>query len=688
MAKATDKRYLFRGRDALIIFIVSLAFYLTFDTSGFQYKLNPAWYKSTKDLMNTGKFAEYLIPPVICDLDGDGLNEMVVITKNMELQVLMTDRSNAALVFHPEVLAVRKLSDVNIQNGKVPVALSIGYVEPYHYLRERSQVIMVVSDDLTVSCFDHLLTILWEKRVAHFTVDIEKTLINHELNEITILPSPLQVRNSTSGTIFLAFSMRPRSSDSINRVKIEQGLTLDESISDVSDADSRSKLEHLNIFALDSTNGHVLWRHNGQEIRIEQYTKSLPKSSLFRLELRDIMIKSHHGAGLGDWTLFRESLTNVLPHTWYGSKDTFLDIAMFSRKHIGSQDTTTKTSESYQSKYESKHGRFTGVKYDQVPENAKLPHVSSEHISHPNVLVAHMSKGIEVVSLSTGTAITSLALGPEKTVADIDGDSVVDTIIFLESASKATSHGSTFADAGKEFEHCSFVVVSGLPAKAQLFNGSVCLGKNILSEPLSRRNELSRGLVSAASPVIMRKIDEKTNSPSKIRDIIFAVNTGDVACYNGKGEFVWHIDNGPTWNVNFKATSILFDVDAKRVQDTGTHDSYGVDILVVGQDTMSIFSKDGDVRASVEIPSPPVLKPILADFDNDGVTDIVIISNDAVMGYRLQVIESSNGLLIAICIMVVLAILIFVANIHIDNTSARSNDRVFSIARSTDLHYD
>jgi len=192
--------------------------------------------------------------------------------------------------------------------------------------------------------------------------------------------------------------------------------------------------------------------------------------------------------------------------------------------------------------------------------------------------------------------------------------------------------------------------------------------------------------VSAASPVITRKLNEKTLSPSKIRDIIIAVNTGVVTSYSGDGDFQWQLRNGPTWDIQYKANSVLYDVDANRVQDVGSHDSHGAHMLVVGQTSMSMYSQDGDVLASIEIPSVPVGKPLLVDFDSDGINDVIVLTDDAIMGYRLEVFESTNGLLIAVIIMLVIATLVFVANIRTD--SSQSSSKILSIVRSTDLHDD
>jgi hypothetical protein len=71
-------------------------------------------------------------------------------------------------------------------------------------------------------------------------------------------------------------------------------------------------------------------------VRAEQYSKSLPKYA-FSLDIRDLMSKVHHAPGMGDWTVFRQSLTDELPHFWGSTADTAMRMAHFVRRHFGAR---------------------------------------------------------------------------------------------------------------------------------------------------------------------------------------------------------------------------------------------------------------------------------------------------------------------------------------------------------------
>jgi hypothetical protein len=116
--------------------------------------------------------------------------------------------------------------------------------------------------------------------------------------------------------------------------------------------------------------------------------------------------------------------------------------------------------------------------------------------------VAHTRRGVEVISLRTGEAVVAMALTQGQTYADLDGDGLVDAVLVLETAddlSKASLYGD---DAS--LQHFAVMVVSALPARSQLFNGSICEGRHNMQESLSRSARKPLLDISAASPVVLR----------------------------------------------------------------------------------------------------------------------------------------------------------------------------------------
>lgn len=617
------------------------------------------------------------------------------------------------------------------------MALKTGYVTPYHETRERMQVIVVVREDWTVSCYDANLNLLWERAVAHKAHEIDTMIDKFRIDEVAVMIAPVSVKEGSLGLVVVGASMTLRDVDVPRDVHLEhEEEHLGSGDEEHPDMHARASLEHFSVYALDAASGHVLWLHDGLEIRPEEFVKSLPMNAI-KLDRRDLQPQIHHAPGISDWTIFRQSLMGQLPHGWRTARDASLKMAHFERRHMGARSATTgrspagstsgkkgaagagtgagasggprasgasggssdKAAKRRPGHLLSGGGRFTGVETPPLSNSAILPHDASEHTDHPNVLVAHTKNGLEVIALKTGVPMTSLALTRGSTYADVDGDGVVDSILVLEKMEDVQTHGYAFAHEGGEIQHCSLMVVSGLPAQSQLFNGSICANRHSLNDPLSNGRGRSLGRsrlpdeIEATSPAILRTLDPKTLSESKLRDIVIAVNTGLVTCYSGTGAFKWQLKSAPTWDIGLEnfASSLPFDADSMRVDDLGTEDSVHAHVLVMGDSSLSLISRDGAFLTSAEIPARPVGYPVIGDFDSDGVTDVIIVTEDSILGFRLEVFASSRGLLIALILLASIAFIVFIANIRIDTTavdpkhpSAGKRRQVLSLARSTE----
>jgi hypothetical protein len=79
-----------------------------------------------------------------------------------------------------------------------------------------------------------------------------------------------------------------------------------------------------------------------------------------------------------------------------------------------------------------------------------------------------------------------------------------------------STHASQFINPGDEdsLQHCHLMVVSGLPARSQLFNGTVCLHRRSLADPIVKGSR-KPPVISAAPPLLLRNIDERTNTEAK-----------------------------------------------------------------------------------------------------------------------------------------------------------------------------
>jgi hypothetical protein len=92
---------LFRKRDLAMLLLVIVAIYLSlFESPTLKYSLEPAWFVDNRNLVMKYPHAnstrhrspnlDYsLIPPIVTDLDGDSSNEIILINRDLNLQVIL-----------------------------------------------------------------------------------------------------------------------------------------------------------------------------------------------------------------------------------------------------------------------------------------------------------------------------------------------------------------------------------------------------------------------------------------------------------------------------------------------------------------------------------------------------------------------------------------------------------------------
>ena len=618
------------------------------------------------------------------------------------------------------------------------MALAAGYVDKYRPDKERTKVIIVVTEDFTVSCYDASLNILWEKSVAHKSHKLDYVINHYTVDEVAVFVTPLNLQNIEDGpgAVIVGASLRMKNlaDSALPASIIEAGLDmLEDGDLEHPEIKLRAMLEHYSVYALDAKEGHVVWRHDGSDVKEEQYTRSLPFQA-YHLGSFDLSRMATHGASnMNDWSLFKSSLVMELPHYWHGREDTRMRFAHFIRRHLGAgapsggNPTFQKSAEAAKasagrklaadhskgsakkspkdSKGKGKtgkrgnsfltNGKFNGLGADPLSTSATLPHDASEHTDHPNVLVAHTKHGVEVISLATGMPLTSLALNRDQVYGDVDGDGVVDSVIMIETeqdVQQGRAAKYVLAGGGEDnaLQHCTMMVVSGLPPRQQLFNGTVCLHRRALSDPMSRMSSRKPPPIAAAPPLLLRNNDPKTNTESRRRNVVVATNMGMTTSYHFNGEFDWQVKDSPTWPLDFQFSALLhFDTDAARAEEFGSHDNAHADLLVVGDKEVSLLSREGEVISTKPIPKPPIGRVVIGDFDGDGFSDVIVVTEDALLGYRLDVTPASQGALAAFSVLALIAAVLYFMNVKVISEDAPhkgvgAKKKMYAMIRSTD----
>lgn len=261
---------------------------------------------------------------------------------------------------------------------------------PYSPQVKRSQIIVLVNEDSSITCFDSKLNILWQSAI--FKNEFEKSILDKfRVDEVGISILPVSLVDQSSGVVIVGLSMVQRNDE--EHFEIERGLELNE-VGSQEHPEMRVKAHftHFNVVAFDAASGRVIWRHDGFESREARSSKSLPQF-VQRMGKRDLLTQQHLAPGIPDWTVFRDSLLAELPHDWHSGQDTSLRIAHFERRHIGAgavnqADRPRGASPSKKRRTGSSlsQGKFTGVATPALSKTAALPHDAAEHLQAPNVI--------------------------------------------------------------------------------------------------------------------------------------------------------------------------------------------------------------------------------------------------------------------------------------------------------------
>ena len=179
----------------------------------------------------------------------------------LTLKVLSADPPDGdkGSVYSPTLMASVSLSPLKVAKGRTPVALKTGYVDSYDVSKGRNQVIVVVREDWTVSCFDSSLQLIWEKAIAHKTHNLENVLDKYQIDEVSVYLTPLSIREDLTGLVIVGGNMKLRDTSAYDAIVLEQGMKMDENGElEHPEMKERASLEHFSVYALDARTGHVV----------------------------------------------------------------------------------------------------------------------------------------------------------------------------------------------------------------------------------------------------------------------------------------------------------------------------------------------------------------------------------------------------------------------------------------------
>ena len=133
-------------------------------------------------------------------------------------------------------------------------------------------------------------------------------------------------------------------------------------------------------------------------------------------------------------------------------------------------------------------------------------------------------------------------------------------------------------------------------------------------------------------------------------DVIFVLSNGRVTSFGPEGHLNWQIYVTTGWS-----DAVRFRLGHANTPPHGEHGllahvfvphavplsllSYGkqTHLLLAGQSDLSLVSlEDGAVESELDLPCAPVAPSVVADFDSNGVNDVIVMCRDNYIGFRLN----------------------------------------------------
>lgn len=323
---------------------------------------------------------------------------------------------------------------------------------------------------------------------------------------------------------------------------------------------------------------------------------------------------------------------------------------------------------------------------DRQKYNASHPRMGK-----PNVVMFHGRDGLAVLSLKNGRPVCHLSLIDNALYADMDRDGVVDLVQVVTASEGSRSGGiqnliqrinkSEDSPVGNRNDGpviCHALVTSGLPPREEVFTAPLCLGGPFVSvDP-----KMPQAGLWAAPPLLVE------GSLGYGNDVVFAMNNGVVVRYDSNGREVWrkkHSKDGtPSWHsassgflgrVQFGSVKSHSSVSASSHRNQHRPGSPVRPILLSGEDGAALIStSSGKVLSNVVYPQSAVDQPLLADLNGDGTDDLLIVSADAIWGYRVVVETGRSGFFSILVVTLVVCVALSALVNKTSQTPRRSMD--------------
>lgn len=687
-------------RDFGILLLSAIAVYVSLQQEG-TFNFRKAWYFPIKDDAGVLQTAHPLPPPIAADLNGDGSSEIIIATHDCKIQLLQPQahgRQGEGFVAGVLMAEASLLPNrVRMTAGRRAVAMATGYLDPMstELVRAlRKQVVVVVTAGWNIMCFDHNLKLMWE-------TSIREDFPHHaEIKEVAIHISNHTITQGDRGTVVVGGGVEL--GDIASHNSMDEGDVLDEELeyeeserkharsrgagelgdTDKFDKSGVDKSRHFSYYSFDGRTGSQRWSHESKDFHrdADELSKVLIPQHNYKLDAESLTTRHYGEVSCRD---YRESVLGAMPHRWSRLSDTRFELLHFVKHRHGKGARKRELGETSQHGGKAvpdaigkDHSNLVASAVGKLAEAAmrggRKPHGHhvDPHKGPANVLVAHMEEGIEAIHLYTGRTICKLHLPKDGLHVDVNGDGVLDHAMAYGGHPQSDIHSDT---GHRHLPSCWTMVNSGIPPLNPLFNGTICRHggfdyTGFTSRSFGRENVLST--VEVAPPVLLPMISRRHKTHGYL---CYLNSRGEVTAYH-HGSRVWQVASGASWtprtmeDPTHKVTPTLeaLPLWVGAVPST---------LLVGGQHMAVILSEHSHRLASLYYPSSPILPLQMMDFNNDGLTDILLVCRNGVYGYSQ--VRHPGGVAFSALVgcLIVAMMVVFLTQTSSGKKSKRSTER-------------
>ncbi|XP_021352758.1 uncharacterized protein LOC110449917 isoform X1 [Mizuhopecten yessoensis] len=595
------------------------------------YILKPVWRKrvETQAYANAAfpTRRDRVPPPVITDLEGDGVNEILLISSDFKLSslalpnVTQTDEDDQTL---PHVIVKHKvalsLADESNRWKSRPVVMETGFTVPYLSLMQiRKQIIVIVTDDWHVLCYDSDLQLLWKKKL----MDISHVKDTYIVKDMGVIITPHKVRKDDHGLVIIGGSFTHKTHGKI--------VTHNETDNETEHTTEDNTLTHFSSFALNGIDGTLRWHHlPGDFGEPVADVKDIHGDHHWKLALK----RRRLHVGESPWNLYRDELLSFLPFGWQSIDDTKLTLGHFQKKG----DILPDSPDGERSRLALTPEHVMGYSY-----GGHRPHSDHEHVANPNAVIIHNHNGLEVLNLLTGRPITEFPLPPDGSLyVDIDNDGNHEKLVWGQAAG---------------VRPCHIEIWRLQPVKEKVNQLPVCRLTRVFFTTSWVYDEDS---LQKVPPVIIDSIAKKAGifrfllghhlpTGKKEYDIITTGGMARVSSFDKEGNVNWQVQTSYRWaeaateirtaqqsnpsqykefTKSFRPSTILTSIQVS--------DKRNVLVLAAYKGLSLVDLVGGRLLAEHSLPCLPTAPTVAGDFDNDGLTDFIVTCKMGYLGFTLH----------------------------------------------------